>query len=65
MRDAHQILEQLQMGMVYEAEIGDELEVSAICQQLADFGDQEPQLAAEISGILRTIKANQTSGTVC
>ena len=61
MRDAHQILEQLQMGIVYEAELGNELEVSAICQQLADVGSQEPQLASEISGILSMVKANRNN----
>ncbi len=61
MRDAQQILEQLQMGIVYETELGNELEVSAICQQLADVRSQEPQLASEISGILRTLKANRNS----
>lgn len=61
MRDAHQILEQLQMGIVYEAELGNELEVSAICQQLADVCSQEPQLASEISGILSTVNANRNA----
>ena len=65
MRDAKQILEQLQMGIIYETEIGDEREVNAICQQLADFGDREPHLASEISGILRSIKAGQSSGSFC
>lgn len=59
MRDAQKILEQLQMGIVYEAELGNELEVNAICQQLTDFSAQEPHLAAEISGILSSVKANQ------
>ena len=59
MRDAQQILEQLQMGIVYETELGNELEVRAICQQLADFSDKEPHLASEISGILSTVSANQ------
>ena len=59
MKDAHQILEQLQMGIVYEAEIGDEGGVSDICQQLADFGAQEPQLEAEISGILDVVNVDQ------
>ena len=59
MKDAQQILEQLQMGIVYEAEIGNEPGVSAICQQLADFGAKEPHLASEISGILSTVNAER------
>ena len=58
MSDAHKILEQLQMGLVYEAELGNELEVSAIYQQLLDFSTREPQFASQISGILSTINAN-------
>ena len=57
MKDAQQILEQLQMGMVYEAEIGDEGGVSDICQQLADFSVQEPQFAAEVDSILDIVNA--------
>ena len=55
MKDAQQILEQLQMGVVYEAEIGDEGGMSDICQQLADFSAREPQFAAEVNGILDVI----------
>ena len=59
MKDAQQILEQLQMGIVYEAEIGNESGVNAICQQLADFSAEEPHLASEISGILDIVNAER------
>ncbi len=65
MKDTHKILEQLQMGIVYEAEIGNDLEVSAICQQLADFSDQEPHLASQISGILTSVNADRSGDPIC
>ena len=60
MSDAHTLLEVLQMGIIYETEIGNEAEVQAICHQLEEFSRREPQFAPQVNHILAVFSATPT-----